>query len=281
MKRGKIMENYKRKYFALASTIATTLLLGIYTQYIEWVPALRGMAHFFGAASVPGYASLITSSLIYDYENKKNKKLQKKIEKDKMKEEGIQEHQKYEVNPKIKNNLLKASMVAGSFAYIAFCGSWESFQFSQTNILELPQYILDVSGPLFGMAAIGTIDGKPLYDKIDQVDAKIIGKLKKTKLYNKIDKVKTRLTEKFKKTKLHEKIDKNKAKTTEKFSEIENNGKNQEKQKKTEKLANWDLRQYGETKEGYRQKVSKVIENINKEDRKDKKIINEKDLGIE
>ena len=114
------MDKNNKKYLMLSSSILASVALGLYTQNIEWAPAIRTMAHFFGAVAVPGVASLVTSNLINEYEKRKNKKIEKlNLNKDK-------ENIPYSINPKLKENLLKASMIIGSIGYIAFCVSWES-----------------------------------------------------------------------------------------------------------------------------------------------------------
>lgn len=219
------MDQNSKKYLALASTIVTTIALGAYTQSVQWLPELRTVAHFCGAVAVPGFTSFFASNLIYGYEERKNKKLDKKIQVKEEKESIVKEEQqgrRYSINPNIKNKLLKASMMIGSATYIAFCSSWESWQFTQTNIFQLSQYIADISGPLIGMATIGTVDCKALYEKIDKIQEKI-----------------------FKKKKENEKT----------FVQ-------EEKELKEEKLPNWDLRQYGETKQSYEEKANTIIQNM-------------------
>ena len=183
------MDKNNKKYLMLSSSILASVALGLYTQNIEWAPAIRTMAHFFGAVAVPGVASLVTSNLINEYQERKNKKIEKlnlNKEKDKDKDKD-KENIPYSINPKLKENLLKASMIIGSIGYIAFCVSWESWQFAQSNVFQLPQYMADISGPLVGMSTIGTIDGKPLLEKINRLEDKILKRFRKVKEENTIE----------------------------------------------------------------------------------------------
>ncbi len=174
------MNKDSKKYLALGGTILTTILLGMYTQSVSWVPELRAMAHFCGAVAVPGFTSFFASNLLDGYEKRKNKKLNKirNNEKSLEREEEQQQNDKYQVNSKVKDILLKTSMVLGSVGYMAFCTSWESWQYAQTNIFQLPQYIADMAGPIVGMLTIGTVDCKPLYEKIDNLSDKIFKRKK-------------------------------------------------------------------------------------------------------
>lgn len=182
------------------SLIGATVGLGIYTQTVDWNPAMRTAAHFLGATAVPGFSSAFASIAIGAYEESKTKRLNKKVEKLNKKHErtnditkteklekkmenfkqkyGISEENiEYHINPKLRNTLMKSAMILGGIGYIAFSAAWESHQFSQSQILEIPQYIADISGPLIGMATIGNVDGMPMLDKINNIEEKIKNKL--------------------------------------------------------------------------------------------------------
>ena len=171
--KGVNMDKNNKKYLALGGTIVATMLLGAYTQSVSWIPELRTIAHFCGAVAVPGFTSFFVSNEIYGYEERKNKRLNQ--------DKDGKQNDKYQVNPKIKDTLMKASMLIGSIGYIAFCFLWENWQFTQTNIFQLPQYIADMVGPIVGMLTIGTVDCKPLYKKIDTLMDKIFKKDSKEK----------------------------------------------------------------------------------------------------
>lgn len=176
--------------------------LGTYTQNVSWNPTVRLGAHFFGAITVPGISSAIASGIIGSYEEAKTKKLDKKVTKfnkkiqktnDITKKEKLEkkfeefkekneifseENIEYHINPKLRENLMKSSTVLGTVGYIAFCAAWEGWQFSQSHIFQLPQYIADVSAPIIGMKTIGMVDLVPIAEKITNFENKLKGKIK-------------------------------------------------------------------------------------------------------
>lgn len=127
------------------SLIGATVGLGIYTQAVNWNPAIRTAAHFLGATAVPGFSSAFASIAISAYEENKTKRLNKKMEnlnrrlektsdvdkKQKIERKlenfkeahGVSEGNiEYHINPKVRNTLMKSAMILGGVRiYCFFC----------------------------------------------------------------------------------------------------------------------------------------------------------------
>lgn len=245
------MEKNTKNLIKLGGTLIGATVLGLYTQNVAWDPTIRAIAHFVGALGVPSYTSLITSLGIANYESFRDKKILKNKEKlkedDKEKQPGflkyikqkhknvqLSEEEKYHINPKLKKILMNSSMVVGSLGYMAFCASWESWQFAQSNVFQLPQYIADFSGPLIGMFAVGSVDFVPALNKINQIEDKI---------------------------KSYFKVNRNIEDLSQEIQEPVNEQTKNEKENTTEKLPVWDLRLYEERKE---ENVNLIQEELSK-----------------
>lgn len=177
------MEKNTKKFFINTALIMGTIGLGIYTQNVDWNPTIRMLAHFTGATAVPGYTSFFASNLIKVYEESKTKRIIKKNAK-----RGIilDDEFSYNVPQKIKERILRMSSIIGGLGYIGFCASWESFQFSSSQVFQLPQYVADTFGPILGMCTIGTVDCAPIYKKVDDITNKIKSKFKNNKENEKV-----------------------------------------------------------------------------------------------
>lgn len=204
---NEISEKDARKVKLLAGTVGLAVAFGLYTQLVNWNPAIRTLGHFFGAVGVPSYGSLATSFILGAHEeivnfsirriNKvknrvnnvknrvkealkiedKEKPEDKENNKGKEKLDGITK--RYQISPETKRKISKGAAVIGSLGYMAFCASWESWQFAQSGVFQLPQYVADFGGPLVGALNIGVIESGPVLAKINEVEAKIKAKMRR------------------------------------------------------------------------------------------------------
>lgn len=139
----RVMDKNTKNALINLSLIGATIGLGMYTQNIDWNPTIRTAAHFLGATAVPGFSSAFSSIAIGAYEEIKTRGLQKKMEKlnqklektkDMSKKQKLEkklenfretygisdENIEYHINPKIRNTIMKSSMILGGVRIHSF-----------------------------------------------------------------------------------------------------------------------------------------------------------------